>query len=136
MRFDADKKYEIAWNDQVQDHRVKVTSPDGSFVYLPHRLDPPPGPSVPLVVPVVYKPLSLDAMIGIFCLLFFFALGGYSLNFVLVVGGIGLTVWAWRQLSRVAPVTAQVILLIFLVLLSALLSAAGRGGRRGRWRGW
>ena len=84
--------------------------------YYPHE-EPLPEPE-----PVVVKRLSLDAMIGIFCMLFVFALSGYTINFVIGVGGIALIIWAWRKLKRVAPVTAQVIAIIFMVILSALLS--------------
>lgn len=107
------------------------TWPPGTYMQSP-KAGTAPLPPVPSVPPVYYKQLSLDAMIGICFLLFVFALGGYSVNFVLWVGGIALTIWAWRKLYSVAPVTAQIILIVFIVLISALISLGNSGGGSGR----
>ena len=51
--------------------------------------------------------LSLDQMIGIFCLCFLFAASGYNLKLAAYGFSIASIVLAWRLLRRVAPVTAD-----------------------------
>ena len=89
---------------------------------------------VPVKDPTWQNKLSLDQMIGGFCLCLLFAASGYNLKLAAWGFAIASIVLAWRLLRRVAPMTADVILLIFMTLVLALIS----GGRRGygRWRRW
>ena len=80
--------------------------------------------------------LSLDQMIGIFCLCFLFVASGFNLHLAMWIGGIFAIVYAWRALHRVAPVTAMIIAAFFALLFAAILGG-GRGGYRGyRRRRW
>ena len=87
----------------------------------------PPAP-VPPTVPV-YR-LSLDQMIGIFFACLVVSLTGITLKGLCIVGGLTLVVMGWRWLKRRAPVTADVILMVFGIFLLAFLGAGRRGRRR------
>ena len=82
--------------------------------------------------------LSLDAMIGIAFAIFAFSLTGFSPKVALFVVCCGIVYLLWRWLATIAPVTAQVLLAIFMFFLYVLvlLITGGRGGGYYRGRRW
>ena len=85
--------------------------------------------------------LSVDQMIGICFLLLVFASSGYNLTALAYGAGIGVVIGLWKALHKVAPTTAEILLIIPLFFLYVLVCCMGRGGggyyyyRRGR-RWW